>query len=431
MKSAEFAQRRSKFFEKMAGNSIAIFPSNPIAVLSNDVDYLYRQNSNLYYLSGFPEAETILVFEKTDELQKFTMFVPPRDVERETWNGRRAGVQGVLQIYQADEAFSNEEFAAKIQEKLPNYETVYYQYGIHQELDEVIPKFITAAYKSRNKVGKGPYQMINAEQLLAEMRVVKSEYELDIMIKSSEISKRAHEAAIRGTHSGMYEYELEALFTYEFTRSGARRHAYTPIIGSGVNGTILHYVENTRKIEDGDLILADVGAEFEYYAADITRTWPANGKFSSVQAKVYQAVLDVQKASIELCKPGADFNEISDAAIRKINEYLVEFGLLSGDIDTLIEEKKYKRFYMHGLGHWLGMDTHDVSRIDIKKTPLQPGMIFTVEPGIYISNDDDIPEEYRGIGIRIEDDILITENGHINLTDGLAKEIAEIEQLMQ
>ncbi len=426
----EFAERRKRFFSHMESNSIAILTSNDTSTMSNDVEYYYRQNSDLYYLSGFKEPKTVLIFEKNDKEQKFTMVVPPRDPEFETWNGRRAGLEGAISIYGADESFSNEDLEEVLSEKLPNYETVYYETERSKKMDGIILGLIAKAYKAKRKPKTGPHTIINPTLVIEKMRTKKSAYEIELLRRTNQISIEAHRAAIRETRPGMMEYEIEAIYQYHFLKNGARRPAYTSIVGSGVNATILHYIENSDRVENGDLILADCGSEYQYYAADITRTWPANGKFTEAQKEVYQIVLDAQNECIAMCRPGVKFSDIMDKSIRILTEGMVKLGLLQGDLDELIENKDYRRFFMHGLGHWLGIDTHDTSRISLKESVLEPGHVFTIEPGLYIPTDDDIEEKYRGIGVRIEDNILITEDGHENLTASLEKEIPDIEKLM-
>jgi len=428
--SPEFSQRREKFFSKLDDNSIAILTSNDIGIMSNDVDYYYRQNSDLYYLSGFVEPKTVLVFEKNEGETKYTMIVPPKDPEFETWNGRRSGVEGAKENFGADESYSNENLEEVISEKLPKYGKVYYEIGRSDKMDNIILNLITKAYKKKRSKTLGPHILVNPTSIIEKMRTKKTPYELELMRRANKISIEAHRKAMKSTKVGMKEYELEAVYMYHFYKNGARRPAYTSIVGSGVNATILHYIENDDTINDGDLVLADCGSEFKYYASDITRTWPANGKFTDPQTEVYQIVLDVQNECIEMCKPGIKFKEIADYSVKKLTEGMVKLGLLEGDVDKLIEDKKYRRFYMHGLGHWLGIDTHDTSRISLMESTLEPGHVFTIEPGIYIPEDDDIEEKYRGIGVRIEDDILITENGHENLTGSLEKTVDELEKLL-
>jgi Xaa-Pro aminopeptidase len=428
---ADIIARRTRFFELMTENSVVILPSNPQRIMSNDVDYFYRQNSDFYYLSGFNEPESVLIFEKSLEGNKFTMIVPPRDPQFETWNGRREGVEGVLNNYGADEAFENSKIEEVLKDILPNYEKVYYEFNIDQEFDHLILSLIKSALSVRTKPGLGPYIIENPIITIHKMRTKKTRYELEIMRKTCEISVEAHRNAISLTKPNMKEFELEAEYLNTFYKHGARRVAYNSIVGGGINATILHYVENTSEIKDGDLVLADCGSEYGYYAADITRTWPANGKFTEAQKYLYNLVLETQEKCIEMCKPGELFQNIHDFAIRYLSEGLIKIGLLKGNIDEIIKNEDYKKFFMHGLGHWLGMDVHDTTRINLRQTVLEPNMIFTIEPGIYIPDEEDIPIEYRGIGIRIEDDILITESGYENLTGDLEKSVDQIEKLIQ
>lgn len=427
----DLIHRRANYFDSMQDESIAIFCSNPESTMSNDVDYVYRQNSDFYYLSGFKEPNSLLIFEKSKTSNKYTMIVPPRDPTFETWNGRRAGVDGAKADFGADEAFTNEETQTVLNKLLPKYETVYYEQGVNHKQDKIVLAAIKSGLQNREKEGLGPHVLINPSIILHQLRVIKTPYEIELMQKTCNISVEAHRRAIQATKPGMMEYEIEAEYQYVFYKEGARRPAYPMIVGAGVNATILHYIENESKLEDGTILLADCGSEYEYYAADITRSWPVSGKFTEAQKKVYEAVLRTQTECIEMCGPNVDFSKINEFSIRSITQGLVDLGLLQGDIDELVEEQAYRRFYMHGIGHWLGIDTHDTGRVNLKKSVLKPGMIFTIEPGIYIPEDEDIPEEYRGIGVRIEDDILITEDGYHNLTGSLEKTVAELEELMK
>ncbi len=423
----EVYQKRRNLFAKKMKEGVLILPSNPESIMSNDVHYPYRQNSNILYFSGFKEPNTVLVLEKSNDNVKFTMFVPPHDPKFEIWNGRRQGVDGAKKNFFADEAFSIESFSEKLLEIIADQNVLYYTFGINPEIDQLI---LNSKSKLKEKRKQFPLEIIDPEPMIHEMRLIKQPEEIEIMKKGSEISIHAHLNAIKMTRPGMYEYEIDAIYEYEFKRHGAKRAAYPSIVGSGKNAVILHYIENNDRLEDGDLLLVDAGCEYNDYAIDITRTWPINGKFSDEQKKIYEIVLTVQNECIDKCVSGIKFGDLHNYCVKRITEELIKLNLLSGDIDEIIENEGYKRFFMHGLGHNLGIDTHDVSTIPLKERILKPGMVVTIEPGIYIPDEPDIPESYRGIGVRIEDDILITETGNLNLTEKLPKSIKEIEKLV-
>ncbi len=424
----EYKHRREKIMEKL-GKGLLILPSNPESTFSNDITYKYRANSNIFYFTGFTEPNCTIIIENTGDDIILHMFVQKRDPLMETWHGRRYGVSGAVTKFQADRAYVNTDFETESLSLMKKYEKIYYQIGVNTETDEIILNNMKQAFNSRDKIGLGPYILINPIPSIHELRVVKSQSEINILRKAAEISANAHTTVIRLAKPGMNEGEIEAIFDYECRKNGGQWPAYPSIVGSGVNATILHYIENSKEIKSGELVLIDAGTEYMGYASDITRTWPVNGKFTEPQKRVYSSVLRVQKECLEMAKPGVKFWDIHKHAVKIITEELISMGLLEGNIDELIKDEKYKRFFMHGIGHWLGIDTHDTGSIPREDYILREGNYFTVEPGIYIPPDDDIPEEYRGIGVRIEDDVLITDNGHLVLTSGVVKEIKDIEQL--
>jgi len=424
----EFQTRRAQFMKKMAPNSIAIIPSAPEYLRNWDNHYPYRQNNDFYYLTGFNEPEAVAVL--CDN--QFYLFNRKRDPLMETWNGKRAGQEGAEKVYRANKAFAYEDFQTHLFELLKNRETLYFAFGRQMHWDKIINKTIN---QLREKVRTGvnvPQVIINPEIYLHEMRLHKSPAEIKTMKKAAEISVAAHKRAMQTCKPGKYEYELQAVILEEFTRGGSFSPAYYPIIGAGENACILHYHENDQPIKDGDLVLIDAGCEYENYASDITRTFPANGKYSAEQKAIYEIVLAAQMNVLKKIKPGLPWNALQETAIQTITEGLVSVGLLKGNISNLIEKKAYSEFYMHNIGHWLGLDTHDLGNYKPggEWRQLAEGHVFTVEPGIYISPQANVPDRWKGIGIRIEDNILVTKNGHENLTEGMPKKVEDVEALM-
>ena len=425
----------AEFMRRMEPDSIAIIPSAREANRSNDTGYRYRQDSDFYYLTGFNEPEAIAVVAPSHEEHKFMLFVRPRDPEREIWDGRRAGVEGAMSEYGAEAAHSFQEFREKLAELLNGPANLYYKLGANAELDEMIVREIRNLRANPRKGTHAPDRIIEPGTLLHEMRLIKTDEEIAIMQRAADITAEAHIEAMKAAHPGMREYEIEALIEHIFRRHGAAAPAYTSIVGAGANATILHYINNDGTLQDGDLVLVDAGAELEGYAADITRTFPVNGRFTEAQRDLYEIVLKAQVACVEMARPGVTMDELKKHSIEILTEGMVRLGLLEGEPEKLIEEEKYKQFYMHGLGHYLGLDVHDVGPYYARDTkhprPLEPGIVITVEPGIYIAADtENVPDKYRGIGIRIEDDVLITAEGNRVLTSAVPKGIAEIEELM-
>lgn len=421
------------FIERMDENSVAILPSARETTRSNDTQFRYRQDSDFYYLTGFNEPEAIAVIAPANKEQRYTLFVRPRDPEREIWDGYRAGVEGARSEHGADAAFDIAEFPEKLGELLNNTRSLYYRIGTDAELDDTIVRQMRRMRAGVRRGMTAPQSIIDPATILHEMRLIKAEDEIAIMQRSAEIAAEAHREAMQATKPGMNEYEIEALIEYVFRRNGSLAPAYTSIVGAGANATILHYVNNDAMMHDGDLLLVDAGAEYKGYASDITRTFPVNGRYTPAQADIYNLVLDAQMQCIEMIKPGVTMEAMHQRSVEILTEGMVRLGLLEGEPAKLIEEEKYKKFYMHRLGHYLGMDVHDVGRyiIDGEYRPIQAGMVMTVEPGLYVAQDaTDIPDQYRGIGVRIEDDVLVTDDGPRVLTHEAPKQIEEIEQLM-
>jgi Xaa-Pro aminopeptidase len=429
---AVYANRRRAYMEAIGPNAVAVVRSLPERLRNGDSHYHFRQHSDLLYLTGFAEPEATLVLRPGADSERVTLFVRPRDPEMETWNGRRAGVEGAVHDIGADAAYPVTELATRLPNLLANCEELHYALGLDDDSDALITRVLARLRKSEKRGQYPPRAVVDPRAALHELRLHKADDELQWLRKATAITADAHVAAMRQGRPGVFEYELEATINYTFRSRGGSGPGYTTIVGAGENATILHYVENRCAIADGDLVLVDAGCEYGHYTADITRTWPANGRFSPTQRRVYAAVLAVQKSAIDRAGPGVTITEIHDHCVRGLTDAMVEFGLLRGPVDDRIADESYKKFFMHGTSHWLGLDVHDAGAYlrDGKPRPLAPGMVITIEPGLYIAVDaPDVPNEFRGIGIRIEDDILITADGRDNLTVACPKEIADIEAL--
>jgi Xaa-Pro aminopeptidase len=421
-----------EFMRRMAPKSVAIIPGAHDTRRSNDTHYRFRQDSDFFYLTGFEEPDALAVI-KPEGDTKYTLFVRPRDPEREIWDGRRAGVEGAKSEFGAEEAFPTAEFESKLEGFLDGADVLYYRLGVDQDLDNTIVKEIARMRAWNRKPIHPPQTIIDPATIVHEMRVVKSADEIEIMQTAADIAAEAHCEAMKAAKPGMHEYQLEALIEQIFRRRGASAPAYTSIVGAGPNATVLHYINNDGELRDGDLLLVDAGAEYRGYASDITRTFPINGRYSKPQRDIYDLVLKAQMACVEMVRPGVTHDQLKQRSIEILTEGMVELGLLEGKVEELIKEKKYEKFYMHGLGHMLGIDVHDVGRYyyGTESRALEPGVVMTVEPGIYIApNTEGVPEKYLGIGVRIEDDVLCTSNGPRVLTTKVPKHAEEIEALM-
>jgi Xaa-Pro aminopeptidase len=430
-----------EFMRRMDRDSVAIIPAAREAVRSHDTNYRYRQNSDFFYLTGFEEPEAIAVIAPSRE-KKFTLFVRPRDLEQEIWTGYRAGVEGAVKDYGADEAFKIDEFDEKLPQILDGPSVLYYAFGhTLAEIDQKIIRQLTNFREMNRRPFEPPTTIVDPSHILHEMRVLKTPEEIEIMQRAADIAAEAHVEAMKAVQPGMMEYEVEAMIEAYFRKHGSAGPSYTSIIGGGGNATILHYIDNKDELKDGDLLLVDAGCEYKGYASDITRTFPVNGKYSEAQAEIYDVVLETQKSCVDMVRPGVRLEDLKTHSIEMLTEGMVRLGLLKGDPKKLIEEKKYMQFYMHNLGHFLGIDVHDAGRYYHKgeSRPAEVGMVMTIEPGIYVSPDTsripegfnkDIPAKYLGIGVRIEDDVLVTENGSRVLTDKVSKEREEIEAIM-
>ena len=424
--------RRKAFMEEIAGG-VAIFPSALQAMRTHSTEYRYRQDANFYYLTGFEEPEAVCVIAPDHPEHQYILFVRPRAPELEVWTGKRAGVEGAKERFGADEAYPIEEFDEKISEYIGTSERLYYGFGADDAFNQKIIELLKGFRRHRLREGTGPTTLVDPTDLLADMRLVKDEAELGRIRKAVDISVEAHRAAMQAVRPGMYEYELESLIDSIYRKNGGTGPAFLTIVARGENATTLHYTTNNCEIGDGDLVLIDAGCEFHYYCGDITRTFPANGKFTDTQRAIYQSVLDVQCEIIESIRPGVSIGDPSQKAVEMLAEAMLELGLLDGEKEKIIEEQEYRKFYMHSVGHMLGVEVHDVTKTregEEYKT-FQPGMVMTVEPGLYIDpNSENVPPEYLGTGVRIEDNILVTESGCEVLTAGVPKTIDEIEKLM-
>ncbi|HGO5822572.1 TPA: Xaa-Pro aminopeptidase [Mannheimia haemolytica] len=428
MPQEEFTARRERVFEQMQDNSALLVFTESEKRRNSDSEYLFRPDSYFWYLSGFAEPKSVVLLIKKEGKTESTIFVRKKDPLMETWNGKRLGVENAPKTLQFNEAFDIEEIETVLAKKLENLTACYYALGLQEWGDKILFATFEKIKANRQKV---PTTLIDWQPMLSEMRLIKSELEIALIQQACHISSLAHIRAMKQARPNRYEWEIEGEIQHEFSRFGARFPAYNSIVAGGDNGCILHYNENDQVLKDGDLLLIDAGAEFAYYAGDITRTFPINGKFSEPQRELYELTLTMQKEAIKLLVPNSSIKAANDKAVQILTEGLVRLGILNGDVETLIEQKAYRQFYMHGLGHWLGLDVHDVGDYGTERDcPLQIGMVLTVEPGIYIPKDADVPEQYKGIGIRIEDNLLITEYGNKNLTSGCPKEITDIEQIM-
>ena len=431
---ADFKQRRDHLAQKMGANSVAIIATRAEMYRNRDADYKYRADSSFYYLTGFAEPEAVAVLETfaEGETYRYSLFCRERNREMEIWNGYRAGVEGAVEIYGADEAFAIDLLDQEIIAKLLNKDRLYFRIGHQAEFDARVSQWIQKADSQQRRGSTSPAEVIQLDRLIDEMRLKKSAQEIELMQIASNISADAHTRAMQSVKPEMMEYALEAELNYIFGKHGCVP-AYNSIVGGGENACILHYVENNKPLKNGDLVLIDAACEYEFYASDITRTFPVNGKFSPEQKALYNIVLDAQLAAIDATRIGNHYKYPHEVAVKILTQGLVDLGLLSGNVDELVESEAFRQFFMHGTGHWLGMDVHDVGAYKTGEEwrSYEVGMVVTVEPGLYVAPDDEtVDAKWRGIGIRIEDDIVVTESGPLVLTKNVVKTVEEIEQLM-
>lgn len=429
----EFAARRATLMQETGTSTVIILKAAHTTFRNHYHEYPYRQNSDFWYLTGFNEPDAMMVLLPDKEKGKFILFCRNRNPEQETWEGTRAGPAGARDHYGADHAWPIEEFETRLPELLENRDQIYYPLGMDRSLDHLITRTLTAM---RGKIRAGiqfPQHLVDVRPMLHTLRLIKSPAEIDLMRKAADISAEGHIRAMQSCRPGLFEYQLEAELTYAFQQNGGRAHAYSPIVGSGPNSCTLHYVNNDRRIEENDLILIDAAAEYHNYAADITRTFPASGRFSAEQRAVYDIVLAAQMAGIAAVQPGKPWTAIEDTVVRILTQGLLDLGLLKGTLDSLIEQKAFTPFYMHRAGHWLGLDVHDAGSY---RTPnswrqLEPGMVRTIEPGLYIrSTLPNVPKKWHNIGIRIEDDVLVTKTGNEVMSAKAPKTTKAIEEIM-
>ena len=429
----EFARRRKNLMSLMEANSIAIIPSAREQVRSRDTEYPFRQDSDFYYLSGFDEPDAVLVLLPGRRHGQFVVFCRERDASVELWHGHRAGPEGVCQKFGADDAFPIGDIDDILPGLIEGRERVYYSMGRSAGFDEKIMAWVNSIRSKERTGAVPPGEFTDLDHMLHDLRLFKSAAEQRLLRRAGEITASAHRRAMQACRPGLYEYHLEAELLHEFAQGGARHPAYPAIVGAGENACTLHYVTNSSKLRDGDLVLIDAGCELEYYAADVTRTFPVSGRFSREQRALYELVLRAQQAAIAEIAPGNHWNQPHDASVRVITEGLVELGLLRGKVHNLIKRGAYRSFYMHRVGHWLGLDVHDVGdyRVGEEWRLLEPGMVMTVEPGIYVAPDNArVARKWRGIGIRIEDDVIVTQAGCEVITDKAPKTVEEIEAVM-
>jgi Xaa-Pro aminopeptidase len=434
MKQSEFKKRRKQLMQRVGQGNIALLVSSPTKIRNRDVYYPFRQDSDFYYLTGFSEPDALAVFIPGREQGEYILFCREFDQTKALWEGAHAGLEGATSHFMADDAFPIDDMDEILPGMLENKNKVFYPMGRDPDFDHRLLDWINHLRGQSRSGLVAPGELVSLEHILHEMRLFKTPEEIKLMRRAAEISAAGHVKAMQVCKAGLYEYQIEAELIHHFMAEGLRAVAYPSIVAGGKNACVLHYTQNADKLKNGDLLLIDAGAECDHYAADITRTFPVSGRFTEPQKLLYQLVLDAQLAAMEQIKPGIPWNYAHDASVEVLTKGLVALGLLTGKVKALIKKEKFKQFYMHRIGHWLGMDVHDVGdyKVDQKWRLLEPGMVLTVEPGLYIPADcKTVDEKWRGIGIRIEDDLLVTNHGYEVLTAGVPKTIAEIEALMQ
>lgn len=429
----EMKQRRKELMAQMESNSIALLTAASPRIRNNDAEYLYRQNSDFYYLTGLQEQDAVLALIPGRKQGEAVLFCQEKNKEKELWAGKLLGPEAACAELEVDDAFPISDIDDILPGLIEGRERVYYSLGKDHDFDNRVMEWVKVIRSKSKQGAHPPGEFLVLDHLLHELRLTKSAAEIALMEQAARISAEGHRRAMAYCRPGIKEYELEAELLYAFTRAGSRAPAYSSIVAAGENACILHYNANDATVKDGDLVLIDAGCEFGHYASDITRTFPANGKFSPAQKAIYEIVLQAQQAAIEAVQPGAAWDEPHKASIKVITQGLLKLGLLEGRLSHLIKSGAYRDFYMHRVGHWIGMDVHDVGdyKIDNKWRLLEPGMVTTIEPGIYISPDNKkVAKKWRGIGVRIEDDVLVTRTGNRVLSAGIPKTVAEIESFM-
>jgi Xaa-Pro aminopeptidase len=430
---SEYARRRKALMAQMEPNSIAILPAAAVAIRNRDVEHVYRQDSDFQYLSGFSEPEAVVVLIPGREYGEYVLFCRERNPQRELWDGLRAGQEGAIRDFGADDAFPINDIDEILPGLIEGRDRVYSAMGSNAEFDRHLMEWINVIRSKAHLGAQPPNEFVALDHLLHDMRLYKSAAEIKVMREAARISARGHVRAMQACRPGLYEFSIEAELDYEFRKGGAKMPAYGSIVASGRNACILHYQENDAQLKDGDLVMIDAGCEIDCYASDISRTFPVSGKFSPEQKAIYELVLKAQTAAFAAIGPDKHWNQAHEATVQVITKGLVELGLLQGAVDELIASEAYKAFYMHRAGHWLGMDVHDVGdyKVGGEWRVLEVGMTLTVEPGIYIAPDNQqVAKKWRGIGVRIEDDVVVTKKGCEILTGDVPKSVAEIEALM-
>lgn len=431
MNTKVFAQRRKQLMRMMGEDSIAILPAAPALIRNRDVEHKFRQDSDFYYLTGFTEPESVIVLIPGRKQGPYVLFCRERDPKKETWNGYRYGPEGAVEHFGADDAYPIDDLEDVLPGLMEHCESVHYTIGLNPEFDKHVMNCVNSLRRGSRGGVHAPYEFVSLDYLLHDMRLYKGRDELRLMRKAAKISVNAHIKTMKACRPGMNEYELEAELMYEFNRNGAG-WAYPSIVGGGANSCILHYTENNKTLNDGDLVLIDAGAEYGGYAADITRTFPVNGVYSAAQKEIYELVLAAQDAAIKQTSPGNHWNDPHNAAVKVLTKGMVELGLLKGKTADLIKKGAYSKYYMHRTGHWIGMDVHDVGdyKVDDKWRLLEPGMALTIEPGLYIPAGSRGAKRWWNIGVRIEDDVVVTKDGCEVLTKGLPRTVDEVEAVM-
>jgi len=428
----DFLAHRGALLSRLAEDEAVLLFGGPHPLRNGDAEYRYRPQSDVWWLTGWPDPEVAVFLRPGDA--PLTIFCQKKDREREVWTGFRPGPEGALADYGASEAFEFSQLEAELPRLLQGVEKLHFAFAQDAEHDALLALSISKAARAARRSGVSvPDTFIHPSKLIHELRLHKTAEEIAVMREAARITALAHEGAVRATRPGAWEHEIEALVNYTFRRHGGDGPGYTSIVAGGKNACILHYIENNRQLIDGELLLLDAGCEYRYYTADVTRTWPINGRFSAPQRDVYQAVLASQIAAIDLCRVGNTFRDVHDATVRHLSQSMIDLGLLKGSLDEIIETEKYKKYYMHGTSHWLGIDVHDAGTYarQGRSRALTPGIVMTIEPGLYIPADDtDAPEALRGIGVRIEDDIHVTDAGPDNLTAAIPKSIADLEAII-
>jgi Xaa-Pro aminopeptidase len=428
---AIYAARRDAYMQALGSGAVAVIRSLPERLRNGDSHHLFRQSSDLVYLTGFLEPETTLVLRPGAQTERVIMFVRPSDPDAEIWDGRRAGIDGAKQRFGADAAYPSAELPSRLWELIANCDELHYSLGLDDDMDRLIGAALVRLRKLEKRGKRPPHAVIDPRVGLHELRLFKRPEELAALATAARISCEAHVLAMGMGRPGVYEHQIEATVHHAFRSRGGNGPGYNIIVGAGDNATILHYIDNRSQVRDGDLVLVDAGCEYQHYTADITRTWPASGRFTAPQRWIYEAVLATQKSAIAMTRPGVTLNEIHDHCVKRLTETMLELGLLTGRLEDRITDLSFRKYYMHGTSHWLGLDVHDVGAYirDGKPRPLEPGMVITIEPGFYVAaTAADAPSELRGIGVRIEDDVVITPTGCEVLTAGCPKEIEEIER---